>query len=127
MFSAPDLCALDARKPLDGHRGDVDDRRMRSKRPVWVVVRYDQWSEAFESVGVERRITVVKVLDDGDEAQREAARLNTLNGLKGCLYWSQMTRWLEPRPAQPAPATPGSEALGPEPGRDVDRRGRARG
>jgi hypothetical protein len=66
---------------------------MRSRRPVSVVVRYDEYAAEF-GVDMDRLITVVKVLDDPSEADREAARLNELNGHKGCRYWSQVTRLL---------------------------------
>jgi hypothetical protein len=82
-----------------------------SKRQVWVVVRYDEYAEKFESAGIEQRVTVVKVLDDGHEAEREATHLNELNCDKGCRYRSQVTRWLEPSGGVGLHATAGPDDL----------------
>lgn len=57
-------------------------------------MRYDEYATQFDTT-VEQQITVVKVLEDAEEAESEADRLNHLNGAKGVRYWAQVTRMLE--------------------------------
>lgn len=58
---------------------------------VFAVVRLDSFSDV--DVPIENRFTVVRVLDDEAKAEREAHRLNGLNGDDVCRYYVQVTRW----------------------------------
>jgi hypothetical protein len=72
-----------------------------SKTPIqlFAVVRIDLYfpTEAGDQVAgngeMGSRVTVKEVLPSIEEAQREARRLNELNGDKGCTYFWQSTRY----------------------------------
>ena len=59
-----------------------------SKEPAFAILRFDTWVAEEPEQGV----TVVKVLRSQSEADAETARLNDLNGDKGCHYVMQATR-----------------------------------
>lgn len=73
---------------------------MGSKRAVSAVLRFDEPPVDYDG-DLAQRIMVVKVLEDADEAERQAARLNELNAGKGCRYWSQVTRLVSPDVDEP--------------------------
>jgi hypothetical protein len=59
-----------------------------AKEAVFAVLRFDPpWVE-----DAEQGVTVVKVMRSQAEAEAETARLNDLNGDKGCRYVLQATR-----------------------------------
>jgi hypothetical protein len=62
-----------------------------NKQPAYAVLRFDEYLEDVARDHT-RMVTVVKVLLSLDAAEAESARLNTLNGDKGCRYIWQTTR-----------------------------------
>jgi hypothetical protein len=67
------------------------------KTQVFAIVRID---EGYSAVALENRITVKEIVWSLEEAEAEVARLNELNGSKGCRYFWQTTRLIGT--AQPA-------------------------
>jgi len=61
-----------------------------TKEHVYAIVRIDQFHDS--SVPLERRVTVKEVVWTIEEAEAEVARLDELNGSKGCKYFWQTTR-----------------------------------
>ena len=59
------------------------------KTQVFAIVRID---EEYSAVALENRITVKEIVWSLEEAEAEVARLNELNGSKGCRYFWQTTR-----------------------------------
>jgi hypothetical protein len=57
---------------------------------VYAIVRYDAFQA--DSVAIENRVTVTRVVRDEATARAEVARLNHLNRDKGCKYFWQVTR-----------------------------------
>ncbi len=79
---------------------------------VYAVVRYDQ---DCEDAPMDLRVRVVKVVADPQFADREVARLNELNGEKGCYYFASVTRIeKESVIAVPVQASPTPSKLVPE-------------
>jgi hypothetical protein len=66
----------------------------RRRTPVYAIVRIDNFQD--ETVSLRNKITVSKVVLDEADARGEVERLNKLNGDKGCTYFWQATRLLEP-------------------------------
>lgn len=61
---------------------------------LYAIIRYE--NEADENLPVDLRITVKKVVTDGNYAAQEVARLNELNADKGAYYFAQDTRFEAP-------------------------------
>ncbi len=57
---------------------------------AYAIVRFD--ATAGDGVPLELRITVTKVVHDGNHADAEVRRLNELNRDKGACYFAQITR-----------------------------------
>jgi hypothetical protein len=57
---------------------------------VYAIVRFE--TDASESVPIDLRVTVKKIVLDPLLAETEVKRLNALNQGKGCYYFSQVTR-----------------------------------
>ena len=70
---------------------------------LYAIVRYV--TNADEATPIDLRFLVTKVVSDGNYAQREANRLNTLNKDKDYHYFVQITRFEEVPPAA-APVPP---------------------
>ena len=64
--------------------------RNKDYQPVYAIVRVDRFQD--ESVPVEDRLTVKKVVWSEEEAASEVVRLNQLNSPQGAHYFYQRTR-----------------------------------
>lgn len=58
---------------------------------VYAVIRWDE-----DGNGPEEQITITKVLRTQEHARSEVDRLNALNQSKGCRYFYQVSRLVEP-------------------------------
>ena len=58
-------------------------------KQAFAIVRHDLFQQ--ESVGIELRVTVKKIVHTQERAESEVARLNELNGDKALYFW-QYTR-----------------------------------
>jgi hypothetical protein len=66
---------------------------MATKKQVFAILRYDGFQPP--STPIENLVTVTSVAPGELQARAEAARLNELNGEKGCTYFVQATKLLE--------------------------------
>ncbi len=76
---------------------DEHSSRAKSGKQVqyaYAIVRIDDFLGA--DVPTERRVTVKRVMRDADAAERECARLNSLQGGNGVHYFTQTTRLESP-------------------------------
>jgi hypothetical protein len=61
-------------------------------KPAFAIVRVDTFHPEDEQPEPRNSITVKRIVWDQATAEAEVARLNGLNGDKGCVYFWQQTR-----------------------------------
>jgi hypothetical protein len=83
----------------------------RAKEQCFAIVRVDEW--AVGQAKVENDITVKMIVWDQLEAEREVARLNQLNGPKGCHYFWRTSRAARRRVSVSVEAGPAGASTGP--------------
>jgi len=66
---------------------------MKTKAPVFAIVRFDDFQP--ESIPIDQRIRIVRVVRDQGTAESEVQRLTMVNGDKGCRYRWYATRLVE--------------------------------
>lgn len=70
---------------------------------LYAIVRYERNVDG--NLLIDLRVTVKKIVTDGDYAAQEVARLNELNADKGAYYFFQVTRFESP-PVDVVPVPP---------------------
>lgn len=81
---------LDGRRLIAPGKGMKTMNNQRRFDHVYAIVRYE--TDAPETVPIDLRVTVKKIVLDPHVAEAEVKRLNELNQGKGSYYFSQVTR-----------------------------------
>jgi hypothetical protein len=75
-----------SRRVVHGERA----KSVQSEGSLFVILRYDAFQDT--SVPIENRVTATGLVADAATAEREVARLKSLNASKGCYYFWQPVR-----------------------------------